>query len=75
MGPVAADLVDGHEDTYEDAKGAEDQKREREGYLLHRWPVVNDVGCLQYVVVANGERLVDIRHRRQPEKLQRPLGC
>lgn len=63
VGTVAADLVGGHVDADDDAKGAEDKEGDGEADLLDGWPILDDVGGLHHdVLVRDRERVVHVRH-------------
>lgn len=60
---VAADAIDGHEESEDDAEGAEDEEGEGEGDLLDGRLGVDGVrGFHHYVLVADRERMVYVRH-------------
>lgn len=74
MGAVAADFIDGHEDTDDDGERAENKESEGERYLLNRRSVVDDVGRFhQIVIVRNRKGVIHIRHCKSQQILSRSV--
>lgn len=75
MSCVAANSVVGHDDSDDDAKGAEDEEGEGEGDLLDGRAVADGVGSIHHdILVGDGEGVVNVRHRRGWER-KRERSC